>query len=374
MKSITIQSIELVNFMCHDNLKIGFDKMITCIGGRNGSGKSAVMIALGILFGQRAQTLERGSSYANLIKTGANQATIKVAINNYLRYKLERYGDKIVIEKKLRAKYTKVSIFNSYGKVFNIGKNELENIIEKYGLKFDNPLNFLTQEKSKRFLNVARPEDLYEFYYLGTEFKNIEEELQESMNILEEMKKKVEETAEKQDNIETKLLVQKKNLSFLDFDSDAALRQLEIEEKWLNVKDLRSKVEKLDKTIEDNDRQIHENEEERRLLCSILQEAVQEESIKELDEELSKLKVQAHDVSTELAEYVIERDRAAEHIEKIRNKSNIRALEKELLEYEKELLEKRSQLCSLENERENALKAYNDEKKRNEENEQHSFN
>lgn len=374
MKSITIQSIELVNFMCHDNLKINFDKMITCIGGRNGSGKSAVMVALGILFGQRAQSLERGNSYASLIKTGTNQAIIKVTINNYLKYKPEKYGDNVIIEKKLRAKCTKVSMFNSHGKIFNIGKNELENIIEKYGLKFDNPLNFLTQEKSKRFLNVAKPEDLYEFYYLGTEFKNIEEELQESMNILEEMKKKIDETAEKQENIETRLLIQRKNLSFLDFDADAALKRLEIEEKWANIKDSRAEVEQLTKVIEDIDRQIFEKEEERKRLCGILQETVQEESVKELDEELSKLKMQTHDVSTELAEYITERNRAAEQLEKIRNKSNIGKLEKELIECESRLLENRSQLCSLENQREDALKAYNSEKKRNEENEQHSFN
>ena len=34
----SIHSVELSNFMCHSHLKLIFNKMITCIGGRNGSG------------------------------------------------------------------------------------------------------------------------------------------------------------------------------------------------------------------------------------------------------------------------------------------------------------------------------------------------
>jgi chromosome segregation ATPase len=112
MSNITIESIELVNFMCHENLKIKFNKLITCIGGRNGTGKSAIMIALGILFGQRASALERGNSYTELIKSGTNQSIIKVVINNYLNYKSERYGPKIIIEKRLRPNSVKMSFYN----------------------------------------------------------------------------------------------------------------------------------------------------------------------------------------------------------------------------------------------------------------------
>ncbi|EOB14476.1 Structural maintenance of chromosomes protein 6 [Nosema bombycis CQ1] len=49
-RNILINTIELVNFMCHDHLVVNFKKKFTCIGGRNGSGKSAIMISLGLLF------------------------------------------------------------------------------------------------------------------------------------------------------------------------------------------------------------------------------------------------------------------------------------------------------------------------------------
>lgn len=49
-QKITIESLELINFMCHEHLKIDFKKMTTVIGGRNGVGKSAIMISLGVIF------------------------------------------------------------------------------------------------------------------------------------------------------------------------------------------------------------------------------------------------------------------------------------------------------------------------------------
>lgn len=331
------------------------------------------MIALGILFGQRAQTLERGNSSTSLIKSGSNQATIKVVINNNLNYKVDEYGDKIIIEKRLRAKEARLSIYNAYGKIFTIKKTELENIIERYGLKFDNPLNFLTQEKSKRFLNVTRPEDLYEFYYLGTEFKNIEEELLESSSILDNMNRKIEEVIREQENVESKLAIRRKDLQYLEFDPEAALRKLDKEEKWIGIQEAKRQIERLLVEIDECDEKIVKFELERKELDTITQATIKDENTNEIDELQSKLKVQAHDVSNELSGYFEDRDKLIKQLEKLKSKNNVAQLENELAELEADLSIKKEQLAQLENQKSEAFERSQREKEKNQEKEQRIY-
>lgn len=372
MTNLTIKEIELVNFMCHDNLKISFEKLITCIGGRNGSGKSAVMIALGILFGQRANSLERGNGYSNLIKTGTNQSIIKVTLNNHLKYKTERYGDKIIIEKKLKLSSSSMSIYNYNGKIFNIKKNELESIIEKYGLKFDNPLNFLTQEKSKKFLNVTKAEDLYDFYYHATEFKNIEEELEESKALLGEMKDKIDEIDRSKNILEQKLLIEEKNFNFLKFDADLALENLEIEEKWGEINYLENRVAELNKLIQNSDKKILEKEEERKFLLPADQNSIKYESTNENEDNISKLKIQIHDVTTELNEFCSKKNEITDQLENIKKRGEMGSLEQELKELKNFRNKNLEELNLLENEKESIIETYENEKATNQENEEKS--
>lgn len=225
----TIRSIELVNFMCHSHFEIEFTKMITCITGRNGSGKSAVMIALGIVFGQRAAALDRGSSFKSLIKTGCNQAIIKICISNTLGLCPERYGSRITVEKRLRGTGSRSVIYDPQGVPCAASAAEISSIIDAYGLRFENPLNFLTQEQSKRFLGASRPEQLYDLYYKGSEFKIITDELGESLSRLSEMRERLAETINACDSTSLDLSAAESKLVFLETDHAAVLRSLEAE-------------------------------------------------------------------------------------------------------------------------------------------------
>lgn len=347
--------------------------MVTCIAGRNGSGKSAVMIALGILFGQRAKSLERGNSYKSLIKTGSNQAIIRLVLNNTLAYKIERYGDTITIEKKLRENLSKTSIYNSLGKIFNVGKDEIENIINKYGLKLENPLNFLTQERSKKFLSTSRPEDLYDFYYVGTEFKSIEDDLAESMEILQDMNRKLEEAMQKKGRIEAELLIQNKNLQFLQFDAESELKKLEIEAQWNNVNRNRKRAEDLKKEIEELNMQIFDKEEERRKVSKVSNATFTEESTKDVDERISRLKLMLHNITNELEEYTQEKNQLVAQIERIKSKNNTSVIETTLERLEKELSTKKGQILELESKQGEALKSYEEEKEENQAKEQKRY-
>ncbi|TBT98944.1 chromosome segregation ATPase [Hamiltosporidium tvaerminnensis] len=185
-------SIELKNFMCHKHLFIEFNKMMTCIGGRNGSGKSAIMIAIGLLFGQRAYSLERGNSYKNLIKDGEINAKIRVVLRNIKNYKRSFFKDFIIIEKRLRKDSAPLSIYNLKNNLFSSKKEDLDYILDLFSLRLDNPLNFLTQEQSKKFLNISKPELLYSLFTKGTELEDMTDLHVETENNILQMKQKID--------------------------------------------------------------------------------------------------------------------------------------------------------------------------------------
>lgn len=62
MRAGTITSIQMINFMCHDNLKVILNPLINFVIGKNGSGKSAVQTAIAVGLGGKAVSTNRGSS------------------------------------------------------------------------------------------------------------------------------------------------------------------------------------------------------------------------------------------------------------------------------------------------------------------------
>lgn len=365
MKNITIQSIEVVNFMCHSNLRVDFNKMITCIGGRNGSGKSAVMIALGILFGQRAKELDRGNSFKNLIKTGTNQAIIRVKINNHKNFKRERYGDFILIEKKIRENTTKMTVSNHLGKIFNLKKNELEAIVDSYNLKFENPLNFLTQEGSKKFLNLSSPKNLYDFYYVGTEFKDIEEDLEQSNALLKELKEKIEEANAQLDELDSKLQDQYQELKNFEFDPEVALNDLKNEEDWLNIINTQNKLDEIKGEIANLEKLVLEQQNQRIILQASMQTAYEEKSAKDQEEEISRLLVQHNSVKSEIDDYLKDKENIERKIDQIRCKNNTDVLSDEINNLKYKLEDRKEQLKQFELQKEEAFRMMQQEREEN---------
>lgn len=365
MSNITIQSVELINFMCHSNLKVNFEKMITCIGGRNGSGKSAVMAALGIVFGQRARELDRGNSYKNLIKTGTSCATIRVRVNNYKNYKIEKYGQCILIEKKLKENSANFSISNHLGKIFNLRRNELEMIIETYNLRFDNPLNFLTQEGSKKFLNISSPKSLYDFYYVGTEFKNIDEDLENSKKILDELGENIEVAKNQLNAIEIELGGHYSELKFLEYDPEATLKKLKNEEHWLNIVEDQKKIQLSSDEIETLESQVKEIEAQRAIHRTVLEKVFQEQSYKDQEEEKSGLLVQEHGLTKEIEDYQRDKESIDRNIHQIKSKSNTEELISQINQIEENLKAKKDLLVQLESTKDEAFQKMQSEREEN---------
>ncbi|KAH9385718.1 structural maintenance of chromosomes protein 6 [Nematocida major] len=180
-----MQSIQLVNFMCHDNLLVEFSKKVTCIVGSNGSGKSAVMVALGVLFGVRA-SLMRGSSHKQYIKTGEEYAVIRVHIKTQSPEAAGTYKD-THIEKRISPESSRIKITVD-GEVVGRTQEDLNAFIEQERINLKSPISFLTQDEAKKILKSHSAKGMYSFFKAATEIESIEDIHAQSQSTLEEIK------------------------------------------------------------------------------------------------------------------------------------------------------------------------------------------
>lgn len=68
VRSGKILTVKLRNFMCHANLAVDFNKRTNLLIGQNGSGKSAILTALIIGLGSKANATNRSSSIKGISK------------------------------------------------------------------------------------------------------------------------------------------------------------------------------------------------------------------------------------------------------------------------------------------------------------------
>ncbi|EPR79905.1 DNA repair protein rad18 [Spraguea lophii 42_110] len=324
MKNITIQSIELINFMCHRHLTVEFKKNITCIGGRNGSGKSAIMIAIGIVLGQRASSLERGNSYKSLIKSGEQISYIKIKLKNSCNFKPEFFGNFIFIEKRMRKDSSTLIICNENKRTFSTKKDDLDYILDLLSLKITNPLNFLTQENSKKFLNVTKKEGLYDFFLKGTEIEDIKHlhdeariesnTMKERIQIFEKDIKEINSCIKREQN-KIKILEEIRSI-------ENKIEQLEIEKEFSKI-DVTKTTDSLNKEI------------------------------RTLEDEMDHLSEQNNLYSQRITEYNLKVQKMREEIERERSKKenklnelclSVREEEKKILEIENDLKSIKSEI------------------------------
>ncbi|KAG0439580.1 Structural maintenance of chromosomes protein 6 [Dictyocoela muelleri] len=318
MTSPTIKSIELINFMCHKHLLLKFDKMITCIGGRNGSGKSSIMIAIGLLFGRRAQSLERGSSYKSLIKSGCSMSIIRVELSNTRHFKNDFFGDTIIIERRLRQDNMSLSILNKHHRLFSSKKDDLDYLMEVFEIQFDNPLNFLTQEQSKKFLNVMNSENLYSFFVKGTELENISVQYEIAFRELDKMDEKLETVENEIIEIDKMLKERNQKLECHENieNNKVKVKHLEFEKQFSDLKIKLEEVEDLQKKVVGLETEIAEQSREG----------------EEIQTKISKLELQVKKNKIEQERLKLANDEKIE-----RNKNSIRGLDLQKVEIENEI-------------------------------------
>ena len=138
-------------------------------------GKSAIASALILALGAR------GSGLASFIRIGQTRAKITVTICNYLNasnksesYHPEIFGPKITIKRVIyRTGFSSYEVRSSADKVISRKKVEVDNIVKFFQIDVNNPINILTQQVSKNFLNSNDPKDKFKFFVKATQLKEM---------------------------------------------------------------------------------------------------------------------------------------------------------------------------------------------------------
>ncbi|KAL6149920.1 Structural maintenance of chromosomes protein 6 [Exserohilum turcicum] len=207
-----IEEIQCINFMCHEHLTVTLGPLINFIIGHNGSGKSAVLTALTICLGGKATATNRAQNLKSLIKEGKDYASVTVKIKNQgpLAYKPAQYGDSIIVERHFNRSGTSgFKLKDKNGKLVTNKKAELEDILDAFSMQIDNPMNVLTQDMARQFLNHSTPKDKYKFFLQGTQLENLNRDYQQIEQSLEVMNAK-------SDVKETDLIVLRRQMEELE--------------------------------------------------------------------------------------------------------------------------------------------------------------
>jgi len=190
-----IEEIQCINFMCHEHLTVTMGPLINFIIGHNGSGKSAVLTALTICLGGKATATNRAQNLKSLIKEGKDHSIVTVRIKNQgpLAYKPSLYGKSVLVERHFNRSGTSgFKLRDQNGKVVSTKKAELEDILDAFSMQLDNPMNVLTQDMARSFLNNSTPKDKYKFFLQGTQLENLSRDYQQIEQSLEVMNTKAE--------------------------------------------------------------------------------------------------------------------------------------------------------------------------------------
>lgn len=208
-----VKTIELVDFMCHDHMSMNFAPHVTFVSGKNGSGKSATLQALQCSLGVKQTKHGKNASLAKLIRTGMDEAVVRVTIWNkptvdYEAYRHDAYGDFITIERRITHRTHTWAIKSSDGKIISRKKEELEHMLHALNLNASNPVTVMTQNTARSLLGSTTSkadQEKYELYMDATQLGNIASNLAVTKACLMDMSENAEKIKDEYEKLEQKV-------------------------------------------------------------------------------------------------------------------------------------------------------------------------
>ncbi|PSR71970.1 hypothetical protein PHLCEN_2v12180 [Hermanssonia centrifuga] len=260
-----IEKLELHQFMCHKYLEFTFGPQINFIIG----GKSAVLSALTVALGGKANVTGRGSGLKSFIREGQGAAEVTVTLKNQGEdaYKYKEYGDSIVVTRRFTKEgSSSYKIKSKSGKVISTKRDELSAICDHMNIQVDNPMNILTQGQllfRLQFLSASQPADKYRFFLRGTQLSQLSEEYSTCMENISQTQKILTSKSEMIPDLQQALKDAVRRLEEAEkaVEQQRKVNELKSELAWTHVavkeKDLRTKLEAVAK-CERNMKKIQE--------------------------------------------------------------------------------------------------------------------
>ena len=112
-----------------------------------------------------------------IITKAFRSSTLSVKIKNQgeSAYQREIYGDAIIVERHFsRSGGSNFKLKSSAGRLISTRKGDIEEICDYFALQIDNPMNILTQDMARQFLNSSTPHEKYKFFMKGTQLEHLD--------------------------------------------------------------------------------------------------------------------------------------------------------------------------------------------------------
>eukprot|EP01122_Echinamoeba_exundans_P015022 TRINITY_DN6964_c0_g1_i1.p1 TRINITY_DN6964_c0_g1~~TRINITY_DN6964_c0_g1_i1.p1 ORF type:complete len:1161 (+),score=316.25 TRINITY_DN6964_c0_g1_i1:47-3529(+) len=348
-----IESIHLVNFLCHGNLDVDLTPRVNWITGRNGSGKSAILTAITVGLGGKIRFTGRGSSLAAAVKEGKHAAKIEIRLKNQGpdAYRPDAYGKTIVVERHIsKAGQSSYLLKNgATGKTVAKTAGELRAIVEHFDIQVDNECAVLMQETSKRFLHGDSPAKKYQLFLKATQLEKMRDDLHASKANIAKMKKELavhqERVPELQERV-NRLQEQVQQMEALET-SKQRLKELKIRLSWSVVSQLEREVAQLEEQLEaiETQRNTHKDlEESAKADLKKAQDALNTRMTDAgaLDQQMQKIRVDQEKLKALRDQNAKDRARRAQRTEEA--KRAVIVVEKRLAAAKRSLEEQRSKL------------------------------
>lgn len=242
-----LESIQCVNFMCHQSLHVELGPHLNFIVGENGSGKSAILTAITICLGGKASSTNRGGSLKAFIKEGQHEAILIIKIKNRGddAYQPLLYGDTIIVERHFNRNGTSsFKVMSANSKVISRKKQEVDDIVEYYCLQVDNPLNVLSQDNARQFLNQSTAKQKYKFFLQGVQLQQLDDDYRVIEDFMNSNENKVGDLEVKLDNARQDFDKAKKNYDLVMESENMRKQHRLLRQKmaWSQVADMERKL------------------------------------------------------------------------------------------------------------------------------------
>ena len=145
--------------------------------GVNGSGKSALLVALQLGLGSSAKDTGRAKDYRDFLRDPAKPARVTVVLSNVGMDAMPGYGPEIVVHRTLEptatGSRTTVKLENGAGEPIKGGLEKLKDIEDHFNVQLANPCMILTQDMSKKYLHKSSEEKKYQFWIKATQMDEV---------------------------------------------------------------------------------------------------------------------------------------------------------------------------------------------------------
>lgn len=101
--------------------------------------------------------------------------SVKIKNTGDSAYQNDVYGDSIIVERHFsRSGSSSFKLKSSTGRMISTRKGDLDDICDYFALQIDNPMNVLTQDMARQFLNNSTPHEKYKFFMKGTQLEHLD--------------------------------------------------------------------------------------------------------------------------------------------------------------------------------------------------------